>query len=404
MEKLVEALMFAQDKEAPERKIKKLAKKSGLFPVSSQRLYRMFSQEELKGFTIPAINIRTLTFDTAQAVFRAAKKEAAGPFIFEIARSEIGYTSQLPDEYLNLILAGAIKEKFQGPVFFQADHCKVNPKGYEKSKEREREKLERLIKEAFQAGFYNFDIDGSNLKNIQDNAELTASITQFIRGLKIKEDVISLGGEVGEIGGRDTSLEEVKEYLESYRDSLRKLKLKPEEGIIKLAVQAKTAHGGRVLPSGELEKVDEDFPHLKRLSQKARDYGLAGIVQHGASTLSRKYFSSFPEAGVIEIHLATGFQNIVYGSEYFPVNLKDSIYRWLSDNFSQERKQYQTDAQFFYKTRKKALGPFKKEIYNIPQENKDKIAEELEEEFRFFFRELNISGKKTLLAEIYSQQ
>ena len=41
--------------------------------------------------------------------------------IFEIARSEIGYTGIRPAEYAASIRAAAIKEGYQGPLFLQGD-------------------------------------------------------------------------------------------------------------------------------------------------------------------------------------------------------------------------------------------------------------------------------------------
>ncbi len=64
----------------------------GVLPSSIQSLYEAMGRGDVKGFTVPAINIRGLTYETAQAVFRAGLKGEVGPIIFEIARSEIGYT------------------------------------------------------------------------------------------------------------------------------------------------------------------------------------------------------------------------------------------------------------------------------------------------------------------------
>src|SRR5205823_12343677 len=90
------------------------------------------------GFTVPAINVRAMTYDTARAVVRAAKALDAGAFIFEIARSEIGYTEQRPHEYVAIVLAAALREGFSGPVFIQGDHVQTNAKKYN-SPERDKE-------------------------------------------------------------------------------------------------------------------------------------------------------------------------------------------------------------------------------------------------------------------------
>ena len=57
----------------------------------------------------------------------------------------------------------------------------------------------------------------------------------------------------------------------------------------------------------------------QKLSELSRSqYGLSGAVQHGASTLPDEAFDRFPAMGTAEIHLATGFQNIIYDSSQFP--------------------------------------------------------------------------------------
>src|SRR5262245_63613278 len=79
-----------------------------------------------------------MAYDTDRAVIRSAKKLNAGAFIFEIARSEIGYTEQRPHEYAAVVLAAALRERFVGPLFIQGDHVQTNAKKYN-SPERDKE-------------------------------------------------------------------------------------------------------------------------------------------------------------------------------------------------------------------------------------------------------------------------
>ena len=97
------------------------------------------------------------------------------------------------------------------------------------------------------------------------------------------------------------------------------------------------------------------------LSAVARDeYGTAGCVQHGASTLPADAFDNFPVNGTAEIHLATGFQNILYDDGGLPDDLRTEMMEWCRDNCAEERKEGETEDQFLYRTRKKAIGPFKR--------------------------------------------
>jgi len=355
---------------------------------STQKLYKKIAKGEIGGFTVPAFNLRILTFETARALFRAAKKEKAGAFIIELAPSEMGYTDQTPQSYVNVVLEAAKKENFKGPLFFQGDHFKLNIKN-----------LKVLIKKAIKAGFYNIDIDGSCFENLQKNARETAYFSFFIRKHQPKNIQISIGGEVSKIGGKNTTEREFEEFLKIYEKE--KKKYGKFEGLIKIAVQTGSSHGGEVLPTGKLKQIHLDFKILKTLSEKAKKYGLAGVVQHGGSTLPEKYFKEFPKIGVLEIHLATLFQNIVLDNEYFPQDLKEKMYFWLEKNFKTKKEKGMTQVQFFYKFRKYALGKFKKEISKIPSKNKDKISQALEEKFLFFFKSLNVSQTEKFIKKLY---
>ena len=85
---------------------------------------------------------------------------------------------------------------------------------------------------------------------------------------------------------------------------------------------------------------------------------MGGAVQHGASTLPDDAFDMFPGVDTVEVHLATGFQNIIYDSSHFPADLLKSIYKHLDDNYDNERNSQDTEDQFLYKTRKKSWGDF----------------------------------------------
>lgn len=392
MRKLVEQAVFGPNAKMARAKIKKQAKQKGIVLSSLQNIYEKIAKGEINGFTVPAFNFRTLTFDAACALFRAAKKQNVGFFAIELARSEIEYTKQTPEEYAVCILGAALAENFRCPVFLQGDHYNLKDKS-----RKEAGDLKKLIKQAIKAGFYNIDIDGSHLINVdkktileqqRDNILKTAEFVSFIRKNQPKNRKIAIGGEVSAIGGKETSLEETGIFLTGLINIL--LKQKQKDGIIKLGLQMATQHGGEVLATGKIKPVHPDFEKLKKLSFKAKAYRLAGVVQHGASTLPDDCFEKFPKAGVCEIHLATQFQNIIFDSPYFPKELKEKIHNWLRENFRDELKNYQTDEQFFYKTRKKALGEFKKDIWQMGENNINKICEKLEAKFLFLFDKLKV--------------
>lgn len=399
--------LIASDDAATKKKIAKnifaLAYKRGIYPSSIHQFYMAGGRGEFGGSTVPAINLRSMTYDLARAIFRVAKRNNSGAFIFEIAKSEMGYTNQPPLEYTSVVLAAAVKENFSGPVFIQGDHFQVNHKKFQENPEKEIEGIKALIVEAVEAGFYNIDIDSSTLVNLSKakvsdqqylNFDTCAKLTQFIRQVQPRGVEVSVGGEIGEVGTKNSTPEELRAFMQGFNERLRK----GRTGISKISVQTGTSHGGVVLADGSVAQVKLDFDTLKALSEIARkEFGLAGAVQHGASTLPAELFHKFPEVETAEIHLATEFQNMIYESKHFPVDLRIKIYNWLKINAASERKEGETDEQFIYKTRKKALGPYKLEIMGLAPEIRGAIAKEIEEKFEFLFKQLNSVNNKDLV-------
>ncbi len=392
------------EKEKLAKKISDLAYKKGIYLSSIHQFYIARGKGEVAGgFTVPAINLRSMTYDLAKAIFRVAKRNNCEAFIFEIAKSEMGYTNQPPVEYSSVILSAALKEGYSGPVFIQGDHFQANAKKYKEDPEKELASLKALISDAIENGFYNIDIDSSTLVDLSksdlskqqyDNYEVCAKLTQYIRQIQPRGVQVSVGGEIGEVGTKNSTPEDLHAFMSGFKERLRK----GRTGISKISIQTGTSHGGVVLPDGSIAQVKLDFDTLKALSKIAREeFGLAGAVQHGASTLPQEAFHKFPETDTAEVHLATEFQNMIYESKHFPQELKTKIYEWLKVKALSEKKEGETEEQFFYKTRKKALGPFKKEIMGLSQGVRDAIASEIENRFEFLFKQLNAINNKELI-------
>jgi len=377
----------------------------GIRPASIHDFYMARGRGEIaKIFTVPAINLRMLGYDSARAVFRAARKLDAGAIIFEIARSEISYTGQRPAEYASAVLAAAIREGFRGPLFIQGDHFQTSAKKYAADPTAETKAIRDLINEAVAAGFYNIDIDSSTLVDLGKptldeqqrlNYEVCADFTRFIRGLEPKGVTVSIGGEIGEVGQKNSTPEDLDAFMKGYNARRGDL-----TGISKISIQTGTSHGGVVLPDGTLAQVAIDFETLRLVGEKARrEYGLGGAVQHGASTLPDAAFHKFVEAKTCEVHLATAFQNLIIEHPQVPESLREEMYTWLRTHAADERKAKDTEAQFIYKTRKKAVGPFKKQFWSLPKPALEAIGADLEKSFSFLLEQLGVSGTTKVVAK-----
>src|SRR3954464_11414012 len=336
--------------------VREAARELGALSASIHDLYMARSRGEVHGFTVPAINIRAQTFDMARTAYETAAAADVGAVILELARSEQTYTFQRPIDYATAVLAGAVAAGWRGPVFIQGDHYQFNAKKYGDDPEATTEEIRRACRLAVDAGYRNIDIDSSTLVDLskpsvdeqqRENYRRAAELTALIRSFQKDGVTISVGGEIGEVGKENSNEAELVAYLDGYRAELDRL-APGAVGISKVSVQTGTSHGGVPLPDGSVAQVKLDFDVLKRLGVVARQHGLAGAVQHGASTLPDELFHRFPAVETAEIHLATGFQNALYEHPAFPKELHERIRDWCFENAGDERKPDQTDEQFVY--------------------------------------------------------
>lgn len=429
IDSLVFESIFNPDKEIVNlcrRLIKNIAIKQGILLGSIYEFYKKKAKDNRK-VTIPAINVRGMTYNTARAIFEAARQDKVNCLILEIAKSEIDYTDQRPAEYTISILAAAIKEGYKGPLFLQGDHFQINASKYKEDPAKERESIKGLIREAIEAGFYQIDLDMSTLvdwlqpdydaqqkTNYKETALLTAYVRDLEREFRLNNlgIIINLGGEIGEIGkgiqGRNSITEDLRAFMQGYLKELSILSKERGyqlEGITKIAVQSGTQHGGIRDEKGNLIKgIKVSFNTLAELGKIAREeYGLAGVVQHGASTLNPCCFVLFTgqpspkgfeiseellneenskllsENPVAEVHLATAYQDTILDHAVFPKELAERIKKWVLEKYPPKDGEDREKA--YISNRKNAWGYFKFELWNLPLQIQDGLRKTLVKQF-----------------------
>jgi fructose/tagatose bisphosphate aldolase len=302
-----------------------------------------------------------------------------------------------------VITAAALRENWSGPLFIQGDHFQAKAAAPGQPKEGEIEIIEQLIKEAIGAGFYNIDIDMSTLVDLDKpteaeqqipNYQFSAQLAQLVRLLEPKGITVSLGTEIGHVGGKNSTVADLAAFMAGF---VKKL---PTDltSISKISVQTGTSHGGKVLADGTLADIDVDFQILQDITQACQEkYQVGGAVQHGASTLPDQYFNQFVKFGALEVHLATGFQNLLLDHPQLPDGLRQEMYGYIDKHHADERPKNKTKAQFHYELRKKALGPFKQRLWELPATNRRAIRASLKDRFSFFFQALNVVKTKDLV-------
>jgi fructose/tagatose bisphosphate aldolase len=384
------------------------ARRASVFPASIGPIYHALRRGEISPMTIPAFNVRGMTYDIARAIWRMAIRLQAAPIIFELAPSEAECCRQPFEEYAAVVMAAAAREGWQGPVFLQGDHIAVESL-------QALEDIKSLCERLVRLGYFQIDIDASHIpvpegvpleEFHQLNARSTAELTRKIRSIQPQELPVTMGAEVGEIGKRNTTPEDIEIFMRAYLSALGS-----ETPIFdKLSVQTGTLHGGIVLKDGTTGEMPLDLDLAVQLSQIVRqDYSIAGLVQHGASTLSLENLACLPERGVIEVHLATGIQNIVFDHPAFPVDLRaEMVSRLVSSNVTPEgdtplvEDDEFTAAQRFYHARWEAWGLFKQELSQLPEASREAIGEAVEDWVEALFYALRVAEKGDVLARYKS--
>lgn len=390
----------ADERLSARQSIRDAAAAAGIRLASIRPLYLARAGGEVGGWTVPAMNIRGLAYEFCRAVFRVARSTQSAAFVLEIARSEIEYTEQRPDEIASLVLAAALREGYDGPIFLQGDHYKVQPGKSGELITPEVHVIKQLIDESLAAGFFNIDIDASTTVDLakptpreqqHQNGLITAQLTKHIRERQPVD--VAIGGEIGEIGGQVSTVEDLWAFMDVYRSEVGSL-----GQIGKVAIQTGTSHGGTPTADGRVAEVKVDFAAIEAISKVAREeFGLAGVVQHGASTLPEESLGRFVDAGCVEIHLSTEFQNIIFNHPVFPGDVMSEMQAYLQQHWGSERKDGQTDTQFFYKARKRAWGPFKQRLADLPEQTRDAIGQSLEDKVRRIFTSLRISQTRSVV-------
>lgn len=383
------------------------ARAHGVYPASIGPVYRALAAGRVAPLTVPAINLRGMTYDLARAVWQVVREMDAGPVIFELAPSESRAGRQTFGEYATLVLAAAVREGYRGPVFLQVDHFQVD-------------RLDPQADAAFQnwcaqaaaAGMLQVDFDASGLTAHNDAvapqaacAWATAAAVRYHDRLAPEADVV-FGAEVGEIGGANTTVDDLREFMVAYAAAPG-----PAPELDKISVNTGTTHGGLVDATGQPGAMPLDFARLAELSSVARqEFGLPGVVQHAASTLSLAQLAQLPALGVCEVHLATGIQNCVFDHPQFDPDLRARMAAELLDTHTEaeghDRREGAelTPAQRFYAGRWTSWGQFKHELWNLPEQSRAAIRVSLVEWCALVFGALRVTGSRPLLAELYGTE
>ncbi|MFH0860911.1 MAG: class II fructose-bisphosphate aldolase [Candidatus Altiarchaeota archaeon] len=355
-------------------------------PVSGKELFKAL---EGKDCIVMAANMRIS--HSARGVMMAAKEKNAA-VLFEIAKSEVEYTGQTPQIFMDNILKTAKELKFNQPYAVHGDHITVkdtSPEAYKGA--------EDLIKAELAAGFTSFAIDASHNFNeeakttreqLADNISITTKLAALIpkgAGLEV---------EVGEVGRTDPKTG--KQLITTVDEAVTFIKAVQANGVRPdlLAINNGSIHGNMFDKEGNiLEQVSIDTKRTEEIVDAIRPLGVK-LAQHGITGTPLRLMHLLIEAGISKGNVGTNWQNIVV--EHMDPTIRKKMEDWtLQSDHAKKMKAKKPEIsqkELIAKNIKHSIKVFKAEIDGMDRKYVQKIHEATKKSALEFFDAFNAEG------------
>ncbi len=394
--------------------IRSAALTHGIWCDSIHAFYQANAVSRGRSIVVPAFNIRGLTYSTIRSIFRVAQKTDSGPFIIEISPAEMSHTQQRADEIAACVLGAALRENYSGPVFLQGDHFRLDPRRCQSDLQTETSRLQALILDGMNNGFLNFDIDAtiatgpdteSHSGQNPSYLDLAADLCTFIRHHQPESVSIALGVEFANLRGVLRHSQTLVSDFSRFKESLDRCGF--PDHITKFNIHLDAVSGNN---SGSAHTAKPQIPNvsadecaiLREFAESMRAaYGVCGLEVHSSTAIPEPYLPLLPSSGVVEAHLGTRLQDVVFDHPRFPIGLTEEIHSYLETHCSLESRSGLPQEQFYYLARKKAWGPFKKAICSLDERTKLAILQDVEKEITMNFEKLGAVSQRKRMDEIY---
>lgn len=364
--------------------IRRAAAGMSIYPASAQGLYAAAARGQVRRFTAPALSLRVMTYDAARACFRAAKQSGCGAMVLDLGPNATEGPAQSPVEYATCLLAGAIREGYEGPVFLQADYLRERRAADEADQRDEFDRFQNLAEEALGAGFFNLELDTSALEDPlapdpreQERASCAdaARLAAFVRKTEPPGVDTNLGVKMRGRGDSEHVARRLRAFMEGFASEFAD-RAGSVTGIGKLSLDLRSAD--------ELG-ASRDLAEVAR-----REYNLATSVSWGGAPLPEALFAELTRFPVVEAHLGTRYEDLVLNHPGFPAPLRDAMSDWIDKTYGTIRGAEQDRASFQQQLRMPALERFKREMWDLPPESKDPIMADLQRTLLADFKRLDV--------------
>ena len=354
-------------------------------PISGRRIFNAVKGEKL---IVMAANIRCQL--STPGIMQAAK-ELDAAVLFEIARSEIGYTGQTPQEFYDRITGIAGELDFNTPYAIHGDHITIKDNTPESI-----DSARKLIDAEVAAGFtsyaidasHNFNFDGKNEREqLADNIAITVELADLIPNEACLEVEV---GEVGRTNADGTKKLTTVAEADAFISALHEQGVKPDL----LAINNGTIHGNIFDAEGNIvEQVGIDIDRTKAIADAIAPLEVR-IAQHGITGTPLRLMHLLIEAGIAKGNVGTNWQNVYI--ENLPGEMRNKMEEWTlaSDEAAKmkAKKPQMSKKELIAKNIKFSTKIYKDELLSISGEYKERIDSATREGALAFFEAFQAQG------------
>ncbi len=338
---------------------------------------------------VMAANIRLQP--SIHGIMEAAMEKRAA-VLFEIAKSEVGYTGQTPADLYGAITAKAQELEFDAPYAVHGDHI-----GVKSTADADVQSAADLIKAELAAGFTSFAIDASHIFDVNAATvrdQLAGNIEVTTRLANLIPNELSLEVEVGEIGKKNPETGE--QELTSVEEAVTFIEALQENGVYPdlIACHNGSAHGNIYDEDGNIvEQIGIDEQRTRDIAAAIKPLGVQ-IAQHGITGTPLHLMHRLIDAGIAKGNVGTNWQNIAL--ETLPDDLVKRMEEWTMDSdkvaMMRKKKPNMSDRELLGKNIKHSIQHFKDEIAQLSDDDLAPVYAKTKESADAFFEAFNAVG------------
>ncbi len=383
--------------------IKAIAQEKQIFPASIKGLYAFLETEKKPKMTIPVVRFPGLSYPIARAVIRAAQRNHASAFIFEIEKSQDLRFSQTPGEFVCIILASAIREGFTGPVFIQTNHFQIDPEQYDQDPSGEKNRLLNLIEESIRAGSYNLWLDGASMEltrgskkkdTLKPQAHLLAELTHRVHTLEPPGIDICIGAKLG--SGKDPTdyQGELQKFMKQYEDALHQINQFAKKVCkISFLSEIKAPIKGNKPGFSSKQKKNKTKEAFKLAQEK---YHLMVGLDLDIPGFSQEHIKKTYGMESAEIQFPLHCMNLFLQHREFPAALKEELMGSFPNLFSKSQ-----DAS---RDSQSAFERYKEGFWTLPPSIHEEVGTAIEKEASSMFTAFRVNNTEEIVHQTIPSQ